>query len=77
MRRPLLLLAGVLLATAALVAWRLWPARQPTPTDDADATLAGLQHVASIEGKPDPRAEHAVVHLRDWHLVPVTSSPRT
>jgi hypothetical protein len=63
-------LAAVLLATAALVAWRLWPARQPAPADGAGHTLADLPHVASVEGAPAPRAERTVVHLRDWHLVP-------
>src|SRR4051794_17758955 len=56
---------GALLA--AVIAWQFWPR---TPRPGADASLDGLQHVASVEGEAGGCPERLVVHLRDWHLVP-------
>src|SRR5262249_28919653 len=71
MRRWLPLLTVLLLAFAALFAWRLWSPRQHPPADDDLARLLdGLPHVASVEGDVTGRPERVVVHLRDWHLLP-------
>jgi hypothetical protein len=67
MRRPLTLLALVLLATAGLLAWRFRPSR---PAAEEPSPLDGLPDVAEVEGDVTGRPERLVVHLRDRHLVP-------
>src|SRR5262249_23707166 len=69
MRRWLPLFPVVLLAAVALLAWRVWSPRQHPPAEDRPDALAGLPHVASVEGDVKGRPERVVVHLRDWHLV--------
>jgi len=68
----LLILGAALLGIAALLAWRLWPTRQPGPAgvEFRPAPLSGLSGVALVEGEQAPQGGRTVLHLRDWHLVP-------